>query len=462
MPSPFGLAIGRGNYDRKRGFDGDIDEVGIWTRVLADAEIAGLTARGKAGRSLAPPDRKEGFPAAWPALGKPFGKGASDAGLRLDGKKRPIAMTASPEGLAMFVPSSDGRIEAGAGKAVPLPEGAAEGHELDRLEFLCGPSGDLHVLAQYMRYSEKTTGQVFHARLSPEGELRKPWTEIRGGLRPGSITPDPELLPGDGGSVLAFLHGTTAKGDGALQPFRLEDGGTKPEKALTGPGEALLRRIYAGRVVGPSPKEPWLVSEVGRDLVWTDPKSLKAIPARKGVIRAGAMGMWQAHGARSGEVFVAVTTDPAPDREKEPGTGDETMRLRLLRGRPGRELAEAAVLDASFSALGTPAFAESPGGRVILIAPVCDWGDHHGEKELLELRIDAWSVAGAKPERIGGFARARNASDIHAVFSDETTLHVIFGDVEGYWADTWKVEPPGGAAGSKSSVPAKAKKGGKR
>ena len=69
-------------------------------------------------------------------------------------------------------------------------------------------------------------------------------------------------------------------------------------------------------------------------------------------------------------------------------------------------------------------------------------------------------LAGAKPDLAGSFARARDSREISGVFPDETTLHVVFGDFSGFWAEIWKIEAPKAAVrpGAATPKPAAAKR----
>ena len=51
--SPHPLSIGRGTFDKVRGFVGAIDELAIFTRVLGEDEIADLYQAGACGMRLA-------------------------------------------------------------------------------------------------------------------------------------------------------------------------------------------------------------------------------------------------------------------------------------------------------------------------------------------------------------------------------------------------------------------------
>jgi hypothetical protein len=440
-PSRGELAIGRGNFDKKRGFVGCIDEVALYDRVLKDAEIAGLYRRGKAGEVLAKasflagepePDGKEAKKAA--------GKGNAGDPARpaklFAGQGCPARLLALGEGkfglLAGLIYEEDKRLEFRAGDAaagirfgepvkIEMPD---KKKNYEAIDAVADSKGTAHVFLVENVSSNVTDAVVHCLRISAEGKIVLPWFSLTSKLGLDRQPYPPAVLPQKDGKLLFLATGRDGKSGGSLVAAEATPGGVRPlsKQTLAANRFSFSLEGSLGRVVATGPKNVWLV-DIGMEgeRSWVNVGTGKKTPwfsAPGGGNSWIDEDEWTVSTA-GGLVYAAAHAG------KGDGRGSVPAKLLLARSKAG-EAAKLVEVPGKFRADARSALIPLSKGGMFLLT-VAGWQEGGSGKETLEL----WDVSAAKPAKAATVCEGILHEVAAAPMGDNSIL-VVFND-----QDTW-------------------------
>ncbi|MEM7235211.1 MAG: LamG domain-containing protein, partial [Planctomycetota bacterium] len=180
--SRYGVTVGRGNFDQKRGFDGSIDEVLVLPRRLSAKEVTSLYRRGKSGQSLVPATKQ---PKNSP-LAVPFPANAKFREFRVPklfrSKGKVLGVAGSGHEYALFTSGRAGlRLE-----RAFLPSAEMKVLNFEELDAAADDRGFVHV-ATSLVHPKSRVRSAYYRRLDETGEPLQPWISVNQGLEANNV-----------------------------------------------------------------------------------------------------------------------------------------------------------------------------------------------------------------------------------------------------------------------------------
>ena len=422
-PSPFAMAIGRSNYDRKRGFLGDIDEVAIWNRTLKSEDVKAIYRRGKQGRSLL----RKGDTHA-PALRPDNVDGELGKKKYLNGK---ILLDRGEHDL-LFVGASR--------KTIVVADGASADNQIE----IEPPPSDVERFAMWPSVAPAANGQtwvaissyirddsipsvVYLGRIGIDGKLVDDWTALNKKLGIDTIASQAKLFPAHGesskdGKALLVVTGER-KGTGTIVVAEVDASGVSVVHRSSQSGKDFINAVYNSFTVGVTDRRPHLLTTVGEDYHWIDASGKKAKLAP--CLKEAVASEYPEHAglvANDGSAYLATL---APSSSNKSTSSSDTAPIVLARGTANGTL-ERTALGAHCELLGADLqFTQAPDGAVYLLAGVQDETCPFGRDYV---HIAIWRVSGKRPERLEDIA-IRSGGPEALAFRSPTRLALLVGTV---------------------------------
>jgi hypothetical protein len=429
-PSSQDLTIGRGNYDKKRGFAGSIDEVAVYDRVLSRGEIEALYRRGKAGEPLA----VSGLALDEPGGRQPKGGARSRLPIAEEGLPnlhwgaggRSILILGSiyGENPALTFRAGSG-LEFGEPRRIELPA-LNEDCTFNELDSVLDAKGSAHVFLREGFGPNSTDVREHYLEVSADGEVSVPWFNLttKLGLDTQAF-PAATFRPRGGG--LGLLASGKSGEAGTFVVAHVSRGSVRVLRQTPLPKNRYFFSLVGsyGQPIGASPETAWLVDRALQDLQWVRP----ADGRRTLWFRAGTGAQFAMFdkvlllGAPRGFAYAAASVSA------EPASGAVPVKLLVAKARPGSTSPPVSLTgefrgDVPFLLLASPA------GKVYLLATMTP----AERKSIGHLKL--WDVTD-QPAEAGTIAAVESLNHLAAAFSDERTLQVVFRDREDWYGATW-------------------------
>lgn len=446
VPSIFGLTVGRGNFDRKRGYDGAIDEVAIYDRALTPQEVQTLYRLGKGKKSVQPEPGEASTHLAWPLEQEE--KVAPAANL--------LALAPSPtSGEAALLVGRGGKlafyqVERREVKGPVEIESPGNGQEVlfHTREIALAP--DARKRFQLLARSHDLT---LHTTLNARGKLEKSWDPVHPKLELVSIDRMPTLTTLGNGKLGLLALGRDTEG-----VERIASAGFLSRDLLRGRGEPTRRvaRFRDGKtarslpVVGPE-GDLLLLTDYGPHLYWIPDHEAERVPCLEDVRERGlADHVYRFQAGRDGRGWIVaqvtrglVTRGQFTQSRVTRGQltlkkrSTETCRLSVATGPVGGLFRKIGLLDFPFPIDGGFTLVTTPDDRVILLTARIDV-----ESALIEpYRIEAWELTSTEVRPLGLLGLTLTASHLEAAIVSRDRLAVAVGGLEGVWTISWQVPP---------------------
>ncbi len=430
QPSPYILTIGRGNYDEKRGYHGDIDEVIIYNRALKKEEIESLHTRAKKKLSVQPYKSSAKKDAIWPADLENAIKSSLN-GLEVCKSKTgdAIVVVNRIEDFALIKYGSNGLLKP---IKIKRPSKTIEqGLAPQKITAAIDSKGYIHIVANYLGWLAQKPNHALHGVFSSRGKSIKKWSSINKAAKVNTLYRLPQIVTDKDGKLNLVAIGESIDKKDAILTASLSSKGLSSVKLS--PISHISKQRFGGiarSVAKLEPKQnPILLTDQKTDLMWVKPKASDPTPCMPKV-RAlfESSYLYNFHVSQKGEAFV-VSQRPSGDAT----IGEETIDLASLyisKGSAGIELSKPIHFKFGFVKLAEIAFVESDSGDVYLIVAAVDF-----ETALpTPYRIGVYKLTGKTIKYAGSAGYADEVRHLSGSFTKDKHLVIAGGGLGGGWA----------------------------